>query len=42
MDRIVLCLQWTLCHSKGHQKRIASTCLVIQKRQTNLPPDGDD
>ena len=35
MDRIVLCLQWTLCHSKGNMN-VAFTDLAIQKRQTNL------
>lgn len=41
MDRIVICLQWTLCHSKGDMN-VAFAGLAIQKRQTNLSPYSDD
>ena len=41
MDRILICLQWTLCHRKGNMNA-TFTGLAIQKRQTNLSPDSDD
>lgn len=41
MCRIVQCLQLAIYPSKGDMNK-AFTALTIQKRQTNLPLDGDD